>query len=63
MPPHPAAVTRELQFADAAPMKVKVDLSVFFSGVTLKETHHIMSPSAEAVRLSHLFAECFSVLP
>lgn len=42
-------------------IKVYIDLKQFISSIDLLQTHHIMSPNADAVKLSELLTHCISV--
>lgn len=47
--------------ADTNEIKVYIDLKQFITSFNLQETHHVMSPNADAVKLSKLLNHCFSV--
>lgn len=47
--------------ADSNEIKVYVDLKPFITSFNLQETHHVMSPNADAVKLSKLLTRSFFV--
>jgi hypothetical protein len=52
-----------LKTKDFSNISIALDLSSFFTQVDLKKNNHIMSPSAEAVKISAAVAAAFKIIP
>lgn len=59
MAPFALLQTVTLKHVQGAAMQVEIDLAQFIQGAAMDASDHVMTPSAEAVRLAVKFAEAF----
>ncbi len=60
--PFAAIQTVTLNTLTTADLLIAVDLAAWLNAIPMKDQHHIMSPSTEAVRLSQQFATLFHLV-